>query len=52
MYITKVNINIPEADTFFPIWDEKEWQCTSEKVNIPDEKNKFQSQFLIYDRIA
>jgi dihydrofolate reductase len=52
MYITKVNTNIPEADTFFPIWDEKEWECISEKVNLPDEKNKFQSQFLIYDRIA
>jgi dihydrofolate reductase len=52
MYITKVNTTIPEADTFFPVWDEKEWQCVSEKVNLPDEKNKFQSQFLIYDRIA
>ena len=52
MYITKVNTNIPEADTFFPVWDEKLWECNSEKVNLPDEKNKFQSQFLIYDRIA
>lgn len=52
MYITKVNTTIPDADTFFPAWDEKEWQCTFEKVNLPDEKNKYQSQFLIYDRIA
>lgn len=52
MYITKVNTTIPDADTFFPAWDENEWQCTFEKVNLPDEKNKYQSQFLIYDRIA
>jgi dihydrofolate reductase len=52
MYITKVNTTIPDADTFFPVWNEKEWQCISEKVNLPDEKNKFPSQFLIYDRIA
>jgi dihydrofolate reductase len=52
MYITKVNLTVPEADTFFPEWVEKEWKCVSETKNIQDEKNKFQSQFLIYDRIA
>jgi dihydrofolate reductase len=52
MYITKVNLTVPEADTFFPEWVEKEWKCVSETKNIPDEKNKFQSQFLIFDRIA
>jgi dihydrofolate reductase len=52
MYITKVNLTVPEADTFFPEWVEKDWKCISETKNIPDEKNQFQSQFLIYDRIA
>jgi dihydrofolate reductase len=52
MYITEVQINVPDADTFFPVWNEKEWHCISEKSNLPDEKNKYQTKFLIYDRIA
>ncbi|NBU36249.1 MAG: dihydrofolate reductase [Bacteroidetes bacterium] len=52
MYVTKVNISVPDADTFFPEWDEKEWKIISEVTNMPDEKNKFKSQFLIYDRIV
>jgi dihydrofolate reductase len=52
MYITKVNLEVPHADTFFPEWNEKEWKCISEKENKPDEKNKYQSYFLIYDRIT
>lgn len=52
MYITQVQITVQDADTFFPIWNEKEWHCISEKINPPDEKNKYQSKFLIYDRIT
>ncbi|MEY3323180.1 MAG: hypothetical protein RLZZ417_2763 [Bacteroidota bacterium] len=52
MYITKVNLEVSDADTFFPEWNDNEWKCISEIKNIPDEKNKFQSQFLIYDRIG
>lgn len=51
MYITKVNTFIPDADTFFPQWEETDWNLISEITNQPDEDNEFKSKFLVYERI-
>jgi dihydrofolate reductase len=51
MYITKVNTFIPNADTFFPQWEETHWHLLSEISNEPDERNELKSKFLVYERI-
>lgn len=46
MYITKVDLNI-EADTFFPIFDENEWNIKELGEN---ENNKIEFKHLEYKR--
>jgi calcium/calmodulin-dependent protein kinase (CaM kinase) II len=49
LYVTLVD-DITEGDTFFPLYDESEWQLTDETYHPADEKNAFPSRFLVFDR--
>lgn len=49
MYITLIEETF-EGDTFFPTFDESEWDLTSKVKGIKDEKNPYEYYFLQYDR--
>lgn len=51
LYITHVNAEFPNADTFFPEIDEKMWGKISEDKHEKDEKNIYDCNFIIYERI-
>jgi dihydrofolate reductase len=51
MVLTLIDIE-PEADTWFPEWDEKEWSLTSERYFAVDEKNKLAYRIVEFNRIT
>jgi len=51
MYLTRVPIVIPDADTFFPVWEEAVWHCISDSWHPPDDKNAFGCRFQEWERI-
>lgn len=51
MYLTRVHAEV-EGDTFFPDFDKKQWQLTSNQDFSPDEKHQYGYSFQVWDRIA
>jgi dihydrofolate reductase len=49
LYMTRVDAE-PDADTFFPEINSKEWRLVSEKKHEADEKNKFSHTFQVWER--
>ena len=49
IYMTRVEAE-PEADTFFPSIEEKEWELVSQKNHEADEKNDYNYSFQIWER--
>lgn len=50
LYLTEVDIEVPDGDTFFPEVDWKEWKLISQDPHQPDEKNEVAYNFKIYER--
>lgn len=50
LYITHVDENFPEADTFFPEIDITKWEKISEEKYPSDEKNKYNLSFVTYNK--
>jgi dihydrofolate reductase len=49
IYLTHVNAAVA-ADTYFPVWDQSQWQL-EESASVPaDEKNQYPSTFKILSR--
>jgi dihydrofolate reductase len=51
IYLTRVDAS-PEADTFFPAIDNKQWQLMSQRNHEADEKNPFNYSFQVWERIG
>ncbi len=49
MYLTKVHAN-PKGDTFFPKFDEEEWDIINDKAHLADEKNEYNFVFIDLER--
>lgn len=49
IYATEVHVSLP-ADTFFPEFDKNDWIETSREVHTADERNKYDYDFVVYDR--
>jgi len=49
IYMTRVEAE-PEADTFFPVMNPKEWHLMSQKNHEADEKNAYNHSFEIWER--
>ena len=49
MYITKIEEEF-EADTFFPMIDEKKWKIVSIEAGTKDEKNIYDYNYMIYKK--
>ncbi len=50
LYLTEVDIEIPDGEAHFPEVNWEEWQLTSEDPHLPDDKNEFAYNFKIYER--
>ena len=50
IYITRVHENLPEADTFFPEFSEKEWKLVSNKDFDADNKHIYAYSFQLWER--
>lgn len=50
LYVTRINAEFPEADTFFPVIDTNCWQLVSEEPHQSDEHNGYDFSFQIYLR--
>lgn len=51
IYLTRVEAE-PEADTFFPSLNPKEWYLVSQKNQEADEKNDYNYSFQVWERIG
>lgn len=51
LYLTEVDVNIANADAFFPEFDENQFQLISSEKVGKDEKNKYSFTIHTYDRV-
>jgi len=51
LYITHVNAEFPDADTLFPNINSNIWEKVSEDKHEKDEKNIYDCNFVIYEKI-
>jgi dihydrofolate reductase len=51
IYLTRVEAS-PEADTFFPSLDPRQWFLVSQKDHEADEKNAYNYSFQTWERIS
>lgn len=52
LYITHVDAEFPEADTYFPVIDENIWQKIKSEKHPKDELNKYDLEFVEYVKKA
>lgn len=52
LYITEIDLDVPDGDVFFPKIDLKRWDLVSEIEHAPDEKNPYPFIFKIYKKKA
>lgn len=50
LYITEVDADVPDADTFFPPFDPTEWTLTSSDPYEVDPRSGAPYRFLVFDR--
>ncbi|MBK5215766.1 MAG: dihydrofolate reductase [Candidatus Pacebacteria bacterium] len=51
LYITHVNAEFSDADTYFPIIDTNKWEKISEDKHSRDEKNIYDCNFVVYKKM-
>lgn len=51
VYKTEIDLNIENADAFFPNLNIEEWKLTESQNHLADEKNKMNYSFNTYTRI-
>lgn len=50
LYTTIVHAEL-EGDTYFPVWEKEEWQEVEREFRARDEKNKFDVDNILYQRL-
>ena len=50
LYLTRIDVEVPNATAFFPEVDLSQWQHAWEKKHLADDKNKFDYTFNLYTR--
>ncbi|MGE5626119.1 MAG: dihydrofolate reductase [Bacillota bacterium] len=51
IYLTRIQAEVKDADTFFPALNPREWKEGSRADHRADEKNPYDYSFLVYDRV-
>ncbi|MGG0158360.1 dihydrofolate reductase [Bacillus velezensis] len=49
LYMTKIH-HVFEGDRFFPEFNEAEWELTSRKQGVKNEKNPYDYEYLVYEK--
>ena len=49
IYLTIID-NEFDGDTYFPEWNESEWQETASEAHKSDEKNPYEYRFVVFER--
>lgn len=52
LYITEIEIEVPQCDVFFPKYDKKDWKIVSEKEGPLDEKNTLKHTYFVMERVV
>lgn len=52
LYITHVDAEFTDADTYFPVIDKDKWKMIKEDKHEKDEKNIYDTNFVIYEKSA
>lgn len=50
IYLTEVDVLVPDADIFFPKINSKDWKLIKEEVCLKDEKNPYNYTFKVLER--
>lgn len=50
LYLTQIDVDVPEADIFFPQIEEKNWTLISSEAHEKDAKNPYDYTFNVYER--
>ena len=50
LYVTRINASAPEADTYFPRIEEREWRIISDSGRFYDRENDIEFAFMVYER--
>lgn len=50
IYMTRVHHVFEDADTFFPVIDEKKWKLVSNEDHFKDEKHAYDYSFQLWER--
>lgn len=50
LYITEIDLEIPDADVFFPAINKEDWELISEEAHHKDDKNPYNYCFKVYNR--
>ena len=50
IYITRVHHVFEDADTFFPVIDEKKWKLVSNEDHFKDDKHAYDYSFQLWER--
>ena len=50
IYLTEVDVVIPDAQVFFPEMPEDEWKLISEEIHLKDEQNPYNCNFKVFER--
>jgi len=49
VYLTQVHARL-EGDTWFPEWQQQEWQLISKDDHLADDKNDYAYSFIVYEK--
>ncbi len=52
MWLTRIDTEVAEADTWFPAWDAEQWRCVERITHPADERNLFWMVFERWEREA
>jgi dihydrofolate reductase len=48
LYLTEIDLQVPDGDIFFPEVNFSHWSLDSEESHLPDEKNKYPFKIKVY----
>jgi dihydrofolate reductase len=51
IYLTEVDLGVPDAEIFFPEINPAEWRETHREAHAPDEKNEYAYTFVTLERV-
>lgn len=52
LYVTHIHHAFDDADTYFPTIENSVWREVSRIKNLPDDKNLYAHDFVVYERIS